>query len=109
MFSQDFTVRGGSIGRNHGKKIARIIEMAIEAKKPVVGIYDSGGAGIDEGVSSLAGCGDMMYQNICASGVVHLDDRDLLTLLLFPPGGRTVLGKAGGTGSESVPLHCDAP
>ena len=70
VFSQDFTVRGGSIGRNHGKKIARIIEMAIEAKKPVIGIYDSGGARIDEGVSSLAGCGDMMYQNIRASGVI---------------------------------------
>ena len=70
VFSQDFTVRGGSIGRNHGRKIARIIKMAIDAKKPVIGIYDSGGAGIDEGVSSLAGCGDMMYQNIRASGVI---------------------------------------
>ena len=70
VFSQDFTVRGGSIGRNHGKKIARIIQMAVDAKKPVIGIYDSGGARIDEGVSSLAGCGDMMYQNIRASGVI---------------------------------------
>ncbi len=70
VFSQDFTVRGGSIGRNHGKKIARIIQMATDAKKPLVGIYDSGGARIDEGVSSLAGCGDMMYQNIRASGVI---------------------------------------
>lgn len=70
VFSQDFTVRGGSIGRNHGKKIAHLIEMAIAAKKPVIGIYDSGGARIDEGVSSLAGCGDMMFQNIQASGVI---------------------------------------
>ncbi|MBR6825162.1 MAG: acyl-CoA carboxylase subunit beta [Oscillospiraceae bacterium] len=70
VFSQDFTVRGGSIGRNHGKKIAHIIELAIRAKKPVIGIYDSGGARIDEGMSSLAGCGDMMYQNIKASGVI---------------------------------------
>lgn len=70
VFSQDFTVRGGSIGRNHGKKIAHLIELAIAAKKPLIGIYDSGGARIDEGVNSLAGCGDMMFQNIQASGVI---------------------------------------
>lgn len=70
VFSQDFTVRGGSIGKNHGRKIARLIEMAIAAKKPVIGIYDSGGARIDEGVSSLGGCGEMMFQNIQASGVI---------------------------------------
>ena len=70
VFSQDFTVRGGSIGRNHGKKIAHLIDLAIAARKPIIGIYDSGGARIDEGVNSLAGCGDMMYQNIRASGVI---------------------------------------
>ncbi len=70
VFSQDFTVKGGSIGRNHGKKIAHLIELAIQARKPLIGIYDSGGARIDEGMNSLAGCGEMMYQNVRASGVI---------------------------------------
>ncbi len=70
VFSQDFTVSGGSIGLNHGKKIAKIIEMAIRAKCPVIGLYDSGGARIGEGINALAGCGELMHQNICASGVI---------------------------------------
>ena len=70
VFSQDFTVKAGTIGRRHGEQIARNIERAVQDRCPIIGIYDSGGARIDEGVSSLAGCGDMMYQNIRASGVI---------------------------------------
>lgn len=70
VFSQDFTVSGGSIGYNHGKKIAKIIRMAVEAKCPVIGVYDSGGARISEGINALAGCGEMMHQNTLASGVI---------------------------------------
>lgn len=70
VFAQDFTVRGGTLGLMHGKKIARIIELAIKAKCPVIGIYDSGGARIDEGINALAGCGEMMYYNTLASGVI---------------------------------------
>ncbi|TCL57585.1 propionyl-CoA carboxylase beta chain [Kineothrix alysoides] len=69
-FSQDFTIHGGSIGLCHGEKIAHIINMAIENKCPVVGIYDSGGARINEGIKSLAGCGEMMYANTRASGYI---------------------------------------
>lgn len=70
IFSQDFTVRGGSIGNAHGRKIARVIRLALEAGCPVIGIYDSAGARIDEGVKALAGCGEMMYWNSLASGKI---------------------------------------
>lgn len=69
-FSQDFTIQGGSIGLCHGEKIAHIINMAIDNKCPVVGIYDSGGARIAEGIDSLSGCGEMMYANTRASGYI---------------------------------------
>jgi propionyl-CoA carboxylase beta chain len=70
IFSQDFTQQGGSIGLLHGKKIANIIKRAIENKCPVIGIYDSGGARIHEGINALAGCGEMLFYNTLASGYV---------------------------------------
>lgn len=70
VYAQDFTVAGGSIGLNHGRKIAKTIELATQANCPVIGIYDSGGARIGEGINALAGCGEMMFQNTCASGVI---------------------------------------
>lgn len=70
VFAQDFTERGGSIGLLHGKRIARTIARAVDEKKPLIGIFDSGGARISEGVDALAGCGDFLYQNVRASGVI---------------------------------------
>lgn len=70
IYSQDFTVMGGSLGRNHGFKIARTIESAIKHKCPVIGINDSGGARIQEGVDSLAGYGEIFYYNTMASGYI---------------------------------------
>lgn len=70
IFSQDFTVCGGSIGLNHGRKIAKTIELAIKVRCPIIGLYDSGGARISEGINALAGCGEMMHQNTLASGVI---------------------------------------
>ena len=70
VFSQDFTVKGGTLGRRHGAKISRIIQLATAAKAPVIGIYDSGGARIDEGVNALAGCGEMLHSNTLASGII---------------------------------------
>lgn len=70
IFAQDFTVKAGTIGKVHGDKIAHTIELAMRAKCPVIGIYDSGGARIEEGINALAGCGKMMYYNSLASGVV---------------------------------------
>ncbi|MEL7014270.1 MAG: carboxyl transferase domain-containing protein, partial [Pseudomonadota bacterium] len=70
VFSQDFTVLGGSVSATHAQKICKIMDMAIENGAPVIGINDSGGARIQEGVDSLAGYGDVFQRNIEASGVV---------------------------------------
>ncbi|MBQ9494391.1 MAG: acyl-CoA carboxylase subunit beta [Treponema sp.] len=70
VYAQDFTVQGGSLGLMHGKKIAELIDKAIEARCPVIGINDSGGARIQEGVDSLCGYGELFYQNVRASGSV---------------------------------------
>lgn len=70
VYAQDFTVQGGSLGLMHGKKIAELIDKAIQARCPVIGINDSGGARIQEGVDALCGYGDLFYQNVRASGSV---------------------------------------
>ncbi|MEL7100233.1 MAG: acyl-CoA carboxylase subunit beta, partial [Pseudomonadota bacterium] len=70
VFSQDFTVLGGSVSATHAAKICKIMDMAIENGAPVIGINDSGGARIQEGVDSLAGYGDVFQRNIMGSGVV---------------------------------------
>lgn len=70
VYAQDFTVQGGSLGNMHGEKIAELIDKAIQYRCPVIGINDSGGARIQEGVDSLCGYGDLFYQNVRASGSV---------------------------------------
>ncbi|MGX0878163.1 propionyl-CoA carboxylase beta chain [Roseovarius sp. MBR-154] len=70
VFSQDFTVLGGSVSATHAQKICKIMDMAVENGAPVIGINDSGGARIQEGVDSLAGYGEVFQRNIEASGVV---------------------------------------
>jgi propionyl-CoA carboxylase beta subunit len=69
-FSQDFTVFGGSLGEVHAEKICKIMEMAMKSGAPVIGLNDSGGARIQEGVVSLAGYGDIFLRNTLASGVI---------------------------------------
>ena len=70
VFSQDFTVLGGSLSETHGKKICKIMDMAIQNGAPVIGLNDSGGARIQEGVDSLAGYAEVFQRNIMASGVI---------------------------------------
>ncbi len=70
VYAQDFTVQGGSLGLVHGRKIAELISKAIDARCPVIGIMDSGGARIQEGVDSLAGFGELFFQNVRASGSI---------------------------------------
>ncbi|MCR9068444.1 MAG: acyl-CoA carboxylase subunit beta [Rhodobacteraceae bacterium] len=70
VFAQDFTVLGGSVSETHGRKICKIMDMAMQNGAPVIGINDSGGARIQEGVSSLAAYGEVFQRNIDASGVV---------------------------------------
>jgi propionyl-CoA carboxylase beta chain len=70
VFSQDFTVFGGSLSETHAEKICKIQEMAMRNGAPIIGLNDSGGARIQEGVASLAGYADVFQNNIMASGVV---------------------------------------
>jgi acetyl-CoA carboxylase carboxyltransferase component len=70
VFAQDFTVIGGSLGEAHAKKICKAMDMAMKVGVPVIGIEDSGGARIQEGVDALAGYGDIFFRNTLASGVV---------------------------------------
>ncbi|RPE72051.1 propionyl-CoA carboxylase carboxyltransferase subunit [Pacificibacter maritimus] len=70
VFSQDFTVFGGSLSQTHSEKICKVMDMAMRNGAPVIGINDSGGARIQEGVDSLAGYAEVFQRNIMASGVV---------------------------------------
>jgi propionyl-CoA carboxylase beta subunit len=70
VFSQDFTVFGGSLGEVHAEKICKIMDMAIKSGAPMIGLNDSGGARIQEGVVSLGGYADIFLRNTLASGVV---------------------------------------
>lgn len=70
VFSQDFTVFGGSLSETHAEKICKIMDLALENGAPVIGLNDSGGARIQEGVVSLGGYADIFYRNTIASGVI---------------------------------------
>lgn len=68
VYAQDFTAQGGSLGEMHAAKICKIMDMALEAGCPVVGLCDSGGARIQEAVDALSGYGQIFYRNACSSG-----------------------------------------
>ncbi|WP_242093313.1 acyl-CoA carboxylase subunit beta [Aestuariivivens sediminicola] len=70
VYAQDFTVFGGSLSETHAEKICKIMDMAVKVGAPVIGLNDSGGARIQEGVRSLGGYADIFYRNVKASGVV---------------------------------------
>ncbi|WP_417807370.1 acyl-CoA carboxylase subunit beta [Thioclava sp.] len=89
VFSQDFTVFGGSLSETHAEKICKIMDMAVQNGAPVIGINDSGGARIQEGVASLAGYADVFQRNIMASGVVPQ-----ISLIMGPCAGGAVYSPA---------------
>ena len=68
--AQDFTARGGTLGEMHAKKICKVMDMALSIKAPIVGLIDSGGARIQEGINALDGYGRIFFRNSCASGVI---------------------------------------
>ncbi|MCO6479345.1 MAG: acyl-CoA carboxylase subunit beta [Phaeodactylibacter sp.] len=70
VFAQDFTVFGGSLSETHAEKICKVMDLAMENGAPLIGLNDSGGARIQEGVSSLGGYADIFYRNVMASGVI---------------------------------------
>lgn len=69
-YSQDFTARGGSLGEKHAAKIVKVMDLAMKAGVPVVGMNDSGGARVEEGIDALKGYGDIFFRNSRASGVI---------------------------------------
>ncbi len=70
IFSQDFTVRGGSLGEAHSQKISKVMDHAVRVGAPIIGLNDSGGARIQEGVDALASYGDIFKRNALASGII---------------------------------------
>eukprot|EP00957_Ditylum_brightwellii_P184328 14040431-Ditylum_brightwellii.AAC.1 len=88
-FSQDFTVLGGSLSETHAQKICKIMDMALRIGAPVIGLNDSGGARIQEGVDSLAGYADVFQRNVDASGVVPQ-----ISLVMGPCAGGAVYSPA---------------
>ena len=89
IFAQDFTVAGGSLGWMHAKKITKIMDHALKLKVPLIGINDSGGARIQEGVNSLAGYGEIFYRNTQASGIIPQ-----ISVILGPCAGGAVYSPA---------------
>lgn len=89
VYSQDFTVMGGSLGEAHARKICQILDKAVQVGAPVIGINDSGGARIQEGVDSLGGYGEIFQRNVDASGVVPQ-----ISLIMGPCAGGAVYSPA---------------
>ena len=89
IFAQDFTVAGGSLGFMHAKKITKIMDIALHNRIPLIGINDSGGARIQEGVGALAGYGEIFYRNTISSGVIPQ-----LSVILGPCAGGAVYSPA---------------
>jgi propionyl-CoA carboxylase beta chain len=89
VFSQDFTVFGGSLSETHAQKICKIMDMAMRNGAPVIGLNDSGGARIQEGVASLAGYADVFQMNTLASGVVPQ-----ISMIMGPCAGGAVYSPA---------------
>jgi len=89
IYAQDFTIAGGSLGWMHSKKITKIMDHAMKLKVPIIGINDSGGARIQEGVNSLAGYGEIFYRNTKASGFIPQ-----ISVILGPCAGGAVYSPA---------------
>jgi propionyl-CoA carboxylase beta chain len=89
VFSQDFTVFGGSLSETHAEKICKIMDLAMQNGAPLIGLNDSGGARIQEGVRSLGGYADIFYRNVRASGVIPQ-----ISLVMGPCAGGAVYSPA---------------
>ncbi len=89
IYAQDFTVAGGSLGLMHARKITKIMDHAMKMRVPLIGINDSGGARVQEGVNSLAGYGEIFWRNTLASGVIPQ-----ISVILGPCAGGAVYSPA---------------
>ena len=89
VFSQDFTVYGGALSESHAEKICKIMDQAMKVGAPVIGLNDSGGARIQEGVASLGGYAEVFQRNVMASGVVPQ-----ISMIMGPSAGGAVYSPA---------------
>ncbi len=89
VFAKDFTVFGGSLSETHAKKITKIQDMALQNRAPIIGLFDAGGARIQEGVAALGGYGDVFLRNVLASGVIPQ-----ISLIMGPCAGGDVYSPA---------------
>jgi acetyl-CoA carboxylase carboxyltransferase component len=89
LYAQDFTIKGGSLGKYHAKKICKIMDLAVKIGCPIIGIIDSGGARIDEGIHGLCGYGEIFMRNTRFSGIVPQ-----ISLILGPCAGGAVYSPA---------------
>lgn len=89
IYAQDFTVAGGSLGQMHSRKITKIMDHALKMRIPLIGINDSGGARIQEGVNSLAGYGEIFFRNTISSGIIPQ-----ISVILGPCAGGAVYSPA---------------
>ncbi len=89
VYAQDFTVFGGSLSETHAEKICKIMDLAVQNGAPIIGLNDSGGARIQEGVNSLGGYAEIFYRNVQASGVIPQ-----LSLIMGPCAGGAVYSPA---------------
>ncbi len=89
VFSQDFTVFGGSLGQVYGEKIVKVMDLALKTGRPVIGINDGGGARVQEGVVALGLYGEIFYRNVIASGVIPQ-----ISLIMGPCAGGAVYSPA---------------
>src|SRR6266478_5084968 len=89
VFSQDFTVFGGALSEAHAEKICKVMDQAMKVGAPVIGLNDSGGARIQEGVASLAGYAEVFQRNVLASGVIPQ-----ISLIMGPCAGGAVYSPA---------------
>src|SRR6202042_1554880 len=89
VFAKDFTVFGGSLSEEHAKKITKIQDMAIKNRAPIIGVFDAGGARIQEGVAALGGYGEVFQRNVLASGVIPQ-----ISLIMGPSAGGDVYSPA---------------
>ncbi|VAW13731.1 Propionyl-CoA carboxylase carboxyl transferase subunit [hydrothermal vent metagenome] len=89
LFAKDFTVFGGSLSETHAAKITKIQDMALKNRAPVIGIFDAGGARIQEGVAALGGYGEVFWRNVMASGVIPQ-----VSLIMGPCAGGDVYSPA---------------
>ena len=89
VYAQDFTSRGGSLGEKHAEKIVKVMDLAMKAGVPIIGMNDSGGARVEEGIDSLKGYGDIFFRNSRASGVIPQ-----ISLIMGPTAGGAVYSPA---------------